>query len=121
MTYVTVILVSCWSCLNEINMSNPIVINIDETPQHNNLLQQTHHISRVAVRAPPFWKENPALWFRQLESQFQMNGITASETKYHIAVAALDKAVINQVSDVVMDPPAANIMYATLKAALKNF
>lgn len=108
-------------------MSDPIVINIDETQppnnlhqQQNNLPQQTHQIARVAVRAPPFWKENPALWFRQLESQFQMNGITASETKYHIAVAALDTAVINQVSDVVMDPPAANIMYETLKTRLQE-
>lgn len=79
-----------------------------------------YHIGRVAVRAPPFWKENPALWFRQLESQFHINAITSSETKYHIAVAALDTAVINQVSDVVMNPPAANIMYETLKSRLQD-
>lgn len=78
------------------------------------------YIGRVAVRAPPFWKENPALWFRQLESQFHMNGITVSETKYHVAVAALDTAVINQVSDVVMNPPAANVMYETLKLRLQE-
>lgn len=78
------------------------------------------HINRVAVRAPPFWKENPALWFVQLESQFHTNGITASETKYHVAVAALDTSVINQVSDVVMRPPAANLMYETLKRRLQE-
>lgn len=81
---------------------------------------QPQHVSRVAVRAPPFWKENPALWFRQLESQFHMNGIVASETKYHIAVSALDTAIISQVSDVVMNPPAANIMYETLKNRLQE-
>lgn len=80
---------------------------------------QPQHIARVAVRAPPFWKENPALWFRQLESQFFMNNIVSSETKYHIAVAALDTSVINQVSDVVMNPPAAQ-MYETLKDRLQE-
>lgn len=77
------------------------------------------YMGRVAVRAPPFWKDNPALWFRQLESQFYMNGITVSETKYHIAVAALDTAVINQVSDIVMNPPAVG-MYETLKLRLQE-
>lgn len=97
--------------------------NSQQQHQHdnqNNLQQQAHHIARVAVRAPPFWKENPALWFRQLESQFHMNGITVSETKYHIAVAALETSVINQVSDVVMNPPAANVMYETLKTRLQE-
>lgn len=78
------------------------------------------YISRVAVRAPPFWKENPALWFRQLESQFFMNGIVSSETKFHIAVAALDTEIINQVSDVVMHPPTANLMYESLKSRLQE-
>lgn len=84
------------------------------------ILPQPQHVARIAVRAPPFWKENPALWFRQLESQFHVNGIVASETKYHIAVSALDTAIINQVSDIVMNPPAANIMYETLKNRLQE-
>lgn len=84
------------------------------------LAPQLQQVARVAVRAPPFWKENPALWFRQLESQFFMNNIVSSETKYHIAVAALDTSVINQVSDVVMNPPAAALMYETLKNRLQE-
>lgn len=77
------------------------------------------HIARVSVRAPPFWKENPALWFRQLESQFYTNNIRVSETKYHMAVSALDTSVINQVSDIIMNPPAEN-KYETLKAKLQE-
>lgn len=92
--------------------------NAEAPPQPPPVAQQ--HISRVAVRAPPFWKENPALWFRQLESQFFMNGIVSSETKFHIAVAALDTEIINQVSDVVMHPPAANLMYESLKSRLQE-
>lgn len=90
----------------------------DNNPPLN--AQHPQYVARVAVRAPPFWKENPALWFRQLESQFFMNNIVSSETKYHIAVAALDTSVINQVSDVVMNPPPAAQMYETLKNRLQE-
>lgn len=71
------------------------------------------------MRAPPFWKENPTLWFVQLESQFYTNGITQSDTKYHIAVGALETAIINQVSDVVTNP-SANNKYETLKQRLQE-
>lgn len=77
------------------------------------------HISRVSVRAPPFWKENPALWFRQLESQFITNGITVSETKYHVAVGALDTAIISQISDIIMNPPEHG-KYENLKERLQE-
>lgn len=80
---------------------------------------QQAHVARISVRAPPFWKENPALWFKQLESQFHTNAITASDTKYHIAVAALDTAVISQVSDIIMNPPVLN-KYETLKDRLQE-
>lgn len=97
---------------------NNIAENTPQVPNPTNAAQQMH-ISRISVRAPPFWKENPALWFKQLESQFQTNGITVSETKYHIAVAALDTAVINQVSDIVMFPPASG-KYEALKQRLQD-
>lgn len=76
-------------------------------------------VARISMKAPPFWKENPALWFLQLESQFITNGITQSDTKYHIAVAALETSIINQVSDVVLKPPAAQ-KYETLKQRLQE-
>lgn len=76
-------------------------------------------ISRISVRPPPFWRENPALWFKQLESQFITNGITTSDTKFHIAVSALDTAIISQVSDVVMNPPRVG-KYERLKQSLQE-
>lgn len=76
-------------------------------------------VSKISVRPPPFWRENPALWFKQLESQFITNGITASDTKFHIAVSALDTSVISQVSDVVMNPPV-NGKYERLKQSLQD-
>lgn len=76
-------------------------------------------VARVSVRAPPFWKEDPALWFMQLESQFHTNAITVSETQYHIAVAALDTSVISQISDLIMNPPALG-KYEVLKQRLQS-
>lgn len=80
---------------------------------------EQRRISRISVRPPPFWRENPALWFKQLESQFYTNGITVSDTKFHIAVSALDTAIISQVSDVVMNPPNTG-KYEKLKQQLQN-
>lgn len=31
---------------------------------------------------PPFWPEEPALWFAQIKSQFAITEITADTTKF---------------------------------------
>ena len=46
-------------------------------------------VSAVAVKPPPFYHNNPAGWFRQLESQFYLSGITRTETNYHHVMAVL--------------------------------
>lgn len=74
-------------------------------------------ISRIAVKAPPFWRANPALWFAQIESQFITSKITADATKFHCVVAAIESDVLAQASDIVLNPPEAN-MYGTLKDRL---
>ncbi|XP_011150907.1 uncharacterized protein LOC105190096 [Harpegnathos saltator] len=40
------------------------------------------NIDKVALRAPPFWPNEPDLWFAQLESQFTLSGVTQDSTKY---------------------------------------
>jgi hypothetical protein len=66
--------------------------------QENN--QET--ISRVSLKIPPFWKSNPALWFKQLESQFINCGIVQDSTKYHAVVAAVESNILSEVSDIIM-------------------
>lgn len=110
--------------------SPPVPPRNNVNPMHNIRSQQQQQpaqeiandfqqVARISVRPPPFWRENPALWFKQLESQFITNGITASDTKFHTAVSALDTAVIAQVSDVVMNPPV-NGKYELLKQRLQE-
>lgn len=47
-------------------------------------------VGRVAVKAPPFWQDEPELWFAQLEGQFSLSGINKDETMYAYALAYID-------------------------------
>lgn len=83
----------------------------DEDNQH---VQQPTTLARVSVKIPPFWSAKPQLWFAQVESQFFAGGITRDETKYHTVVAAIESNILNHVSDIILNPPTAD-MYSTLK------
>jgi hypothetical protein len=76
--------------------------------------EDTKEISRIAFRAPPFWDQNPKLWFLQLESQFKMAGITVDDTKFHAVISVLDAKVMLSVSDLIESPPEVNL-YDSLK------
>lgn len=39
-----------------------------------------------AVRIPPFWKENPHLWFAQVEAAFAIHRVTGDETKFRYVI-----------------------------------
>lgn len=100
-------------------------VNTNPVTPHNlpnppNPLPQSEarvEVSRVTVKAPPFWKANPALWFCQLEAQFQMNQITSDRTKYYTVVAAIESTILDQVSDLVLNPPSVDL-YLNLKRRL---
>lgn len=67
-------------------------------------------IAHFSVKAPAFYRKSPETWFRQLESQFHLAGITSSTTQFHHALAALPE-------DVACDAPITTD-YAVLKAAV---
>ncbi|KAF8793534.1 hypothetical protein HNY73_005000 [Argiope bruennichi] len=64
------------------------------------------NIARVAVKAPPFWRANPELWFKQIESQFILVGVTTEITKFHHIVSVLQPEELEVVGDIMQDPPA---------------
>jgi len=76
------------------------------------------NVAHVAVRIPPFWDNNPTLWFAQVESQFQLGNVSVDGTKYGHVVANLSERQMLEVQDVIASPPAGNTKYATIKAAL---
>ncbi|GBL88536.1 hypothetical protein AVEN_86269-1 [Araneus ventricosus] len=76
-------------------------------------------VSRIAVKVPPFWRENPAIRFSQLESQFITSGIVQDSIKYHNVVASVETEILSQVSDIITSPPNDD-MYKKLKERLIN-
>ncbi|XP_063837159.1 uncharacterized protein LOC135086303 [Ostrinia nubilalis] len=74
-------------------------------------------ILKVSVRVPPFWPEEPALWFAQVESQFVLSGITKDETKFYYLVAQLDHQYAIEVKDIITNPPPTE-KYEKLKSEL---
>lgn len=62
-------------------------------------------INRVSVKVPPFWNENPQIWFSQVEAQFSVAGISLDATKFNTVVAAMESKVLSQISDAVINPP----------------
>lgn len=69
------------------------------------------------LKLPPFWQINPQLWFVQVEAQFHTYAVKSDNTKYYMLISALDTTVLQQVSDVLMSPPATE-KYERLKKEL---
>lgn len=74
-------------------------------------------ICRVGVRLPPFWPEEPAVWFAQIEGSFALSRIKDDETKYFYVSAQLEHRYAAEVKDILVNPPATD-KYATLKSEL---
>ncbi|XP_028166075.1 uncharacterized protein LOC114356893 isoform X1 [Ostrinia furnacalis] len=74
-------------------------------------------VCRVGVRVPPFWPEEPAVWFAQIEGQFALSGINVDATKFYYVVSQLDHQYAAEVKDIIISPPA-NDKYEKLKSEL---
>ena len=51
------------------------------------------YVGRVSVKPPVFYRSNPGVWFRQMESQFFLAGKTNDETKFHHILAAIPEDI----------------------------
>jgi len=74
-------------------------------------------VSKIAVRIPPFWPEEPKLWFMQLEGQFTLCGITDDEAKYAHVLSKIEPKQAREIKDVITRPPTTD-KYKTLKRVL---
>ena len=83
----------------------------------NQSSQVPSSISGVSVVPPPFWKPEPALWFAQVEAQFEIAGITTDSTKFNHVISAIESDVLASVSDLILQPNDGD-KYATLKQRL---
>ena len=74
-------------------------------------------VSAVAVKIPPFWPADPAVWFAQVEAQFACRGIVQQRTRFDYIIAALAPDVAAEVRDLILRPPPDH-PYDELKQAL---
>lgn len=74
-------------------------------------------IFKVGVRVPPFWPEEPEIWFAQIEGQFAISGITNDATKFNYVIGHLDNQHSKEIKDIIVNPPAVN-KYEKLKTEL---
>ncbi|XP_039308631.1 uncharacterized protein LOC120358421 [Solenopsis invicta] len=73
-----------------------------------------HIFSGRIAKLPPFWKEEPDLWFLQVEAAFGIAGIVRDETKYQYIIAHADPLFLPHITSLLRQPPAEN-KYETLK------
>lgn len=75
-------------------------------------------ICRVSVKLPPFWPDKPAVWFAQVEAQFEIAGISADNTMYNYVIGHLDQKLAGEIEDIITRPPAIGERYPKLKEEL---
>lgn len=69
------------------------------------MTEKTVELAKVGVRVPPFYPDDPALWFAQTEGQFMLSGITADSTKFYFVSSQIDHQYAREVSDIITNPP----------------
>lgn len=89
----------------------------DSTGSENSNDDKSQHVNIEAtqmIRLPPFWKDNPTLWFVQVEAAFAIQRITSDDSKFRHVILHADQSVLPFVADLITDPPAQD-KYLALK------
>lgn len=72
----------------------------------------------MSAKLPPFWPDKPAVWFAQVEAQFQIAGISQDNTMFNYVIAQLDQKLAGEVEDLITNPPDSGQRYSKLKQEL---
>lgn len=92
-------------------------MDTDDAANTANAAANAPTINRVQAKLPPFWPNDPELWFAQAENQFLVANITSDATKYSYIAGNLEAQYAAEVRDVLTNPPAIN-RYEKLKTEL---
>ena len=72
-------------------------------------------VSSITLKFPPFWPNDPLVWFAQVEAQFHKRNITSQPTKFAYFVSSLQLEVVQEIRDILLHPPV-DRPYDTLKS-----
>jgi len=84
-------------------VNNAENVNIDDNQAVNNA--ENVDIKAVALKLPPCWSKNMALWFSRCEAQFRLKNITADGTKFDHIVAVLEENLVEKAAAIISNPP----------------
>lgn len=74
----------------------------------------------VTSRIPEFWTEMPRIWFAQFEA-IMMPQKQGDDVKFNVVVSKLSRDALQQISDILLSPPAANKYQAVKERLLQVF
>lgn len=108
------------------NDGNAILGAGDHPPppqQPANVVQQDNQgrdfqVGAFQLKLPPFWENSPESWFIVAEAQFRACSITTEHRRYTHLLASLTPDIIQQVSDLVQNPPDEARLYTVFKEKL---
>lgn len=89
------------------------------TPENGLQVQrQDFQISANQLKLPPFWNNCPESWFIVAEAQFRASNITTENRRYTHLLASLTPDIIQQVRDLIQNPPDESRLYSCFKEKL---
>ena len=95
-----------------------IPINMSED-EGNLSAPAAHYVTKVAVKLPDFWSDDPDLWFIHAESAFHNAQITQSRTKFDHVVQKLPQNIMVSVRGLILSSSAtSSTPYEDLKEKL---
>lgn len=91
----------------------------DEVHPPSGLASGPEISSSKTPKLPAFWKDEPEVWFLQVEACFRICGITQDTTKFEYLIMHLDQSVLFMVKDIIIAPPSSG-KYETLKKRIMD-
>ncbi|XP_033124347.1 uncharacterized protein LOC117122750 [Anneissia japonica] len=80
----------------QVQQQQPVVSASDAAPPA---------ISSVSLKLPPYWPNDPTLWFTQVEAQFTTRHIMVDATKYAYLMGSLQPEIAQEVRDLLLHLP----------------